>query len=59
MYFEVWVDASKRREVISKLKEVCKAVYEVYYDYDLIVEAESEEVLKIDGVKRVRRHYDC
>ena len=61
-YFEVWVDQIKKAEVIKKLKEICEEVHEVFYDYDVIVrvsEMEEKDLLKIDGVKRVRRHYNC
>uniref|UniRef100_A0A7C3M9F2 Uncharacterized protein n=1 Tax=Archaeoglobus fulgidus TaxID=2234 RepID=A0A7C3M9F2_ARCFL len=61
-YFEVWVDQTKKAEVIKKLKEICEEVHEVFYDYDVIVrvsEMEEKDLLKIDGVKRVRRHYNC
>jgi len=56
-YFEVWVDQTKKAEVIKKLKEICEEVHEVFYDYDVIVrvsEMEEKDLLKIDGVKRVR-----
>ena len=61
-YFEVWVDQTKKAEVIKKLKEICEEVHEVFYDYDVIVrvsEMEEKDLLKIDGVRRVRRHYNC
>jgi len=61
-YFEVWIDQTKKAEVIKKLKEICEEVHEVFYDYDVIVrvsEMEEKDLLKIDGVKRVRRHYNC
>lgn len=61
-YFEVWVDQTKKAEVIKKLKEICEEVHEVFYDYDVIVrvsEMEEKDLLKIDGVKRVRKHYNC
>ncbi len=59
MYFEVWLDTSRKDEVLRKLREVCDEVHEVFYDYDCIVRVSDEGVLKIDGVKRYRRHYDC
>ena len=60
MYLEVWVDRSRREEVIKKLKELCEEVHEVFYDYDFIVKSESKEMLLgIDGVKSVREHYNC
>ncbi|MBO8180330.1 MAG: hypothetical protein H0Z19_07615 [Archaeoglobus sp.] len=37
MYFEVWIDQTKKREVIERLREVCDEVHEVFYDYDVIV----------------------
>ncbi len=60
MYLEVWIDPGMRDEVLKELKEVCDEVHEVFYDYDCIVRVSSEEdLLKVKGVKRVRRHYDC
>ncbi len=62
MFFEVWIKKSlseeERRRVVKKLEEVCKEVYEVFYDYDYIVRVESEDALKIEGIS-YRRHYDC
>jgi len=60
MYFEVWVDLSKKEEILKNLKKRFYEVYEVYYDYHFIVNAENqEEILVIDGVKYVRKHYNC
>lgn len=59
MYFEVWIERSRGKEVIDKLREVCDEVWEVHYNYDLIVKVKSEDVLKIDGVLFYRRHYKC
>jgi uncharacterized protein with GYD domain len=59
MYFEFWIDNSRREEVIKKLKTVCKEVWEVSGNYDLIVCAESEDQIKVDGVLNWRRHYTC
>ncbi len=60
MYFEVWIDLSKKGDVLKKLREKFYEVYEVFYDYHFIVNAESEdEILKVDGVKYVRKHYNC
>jgi hypothetical protein len=59
MYFEVWLDPLRKHEVLRKLKEVCQEVHEVFYDYDCIVRVDSEEFLKINGVKKYRKHYDC
>lgn len=59
MYFEVWIDQSRKEEVITKLRKICKEVWEVYYNYDLIVRVEDENLLRIDGVLFYRRHYRC
>ncbi len=59
MYFEVWIDLSRKDEIAKKLRETCEEVHEVFYDYHYIVRVEDEEALKIDGVRRYRRHYDC
>ncbi len=60
MYYEVWVDLTRRGEVERRLRERFVEVYEAFYDYHYIVNAGSEEELrKIDGVRMVRRHYDC
>ena len=61
MYIEVWVRQIDKEKVLEKLKEVCEEVHEVFYDYDFIVKysGKEEELMKIDGVKRVRRHYNC
>jgi len=48
-YFEVWIDQTKKAEVIKKLKEICEEVHEVFYDYDVIVrvsEMEEKDLLK-------------
>ncbi|WP_456477632.1 hypothetical protein [Geoglobus ahangari] len=60
MYFEVWIDLSRKEEVEKALRERFIEVYEAFYDYHYIVNANSEsELMNIDGVKLVRRHYDC
>lgn len=59
MYYELWIDRTRSKEIIEKLREICDEVWEVYYNYDLIVKAESEDKLKIDGVLFYRRHYKC
>ncbi|NOY10666.1 MAG: hypothetical protein GXO67_00970 [Archaeoglobi archaeon] len=60
MYFEVWIDLSRKEEVEKALRERFIEVYEAFYDYHYIVNANSEsELTSIDGVKLVRRHYDC
>jgi hypothetical protein len=59
MYFEVWVDLMKKERVLNKLREVCDEVHEVFYDYHYIVKVSNEDLLKIDGVKRYKRHYNC
>lgn len=61
MYFEIWIDRLKKTEVLEKLKESCDEVHEIFYDYDFIVRSKlnEEDLLKIDGVKSVRKHYNC
>lgn len=59
MYFEVWIDLSKKAKVLKKLWEVCDEVHEVFYDYQLIVRVEDEKKLDIDGILRYRKHYNC
>ncbi len=62
MYLEVWIDQTKKGGVIEKLGEVCDEVHEIFYDYDVIVRVtgmEEKDLLEIEGVKRVRRHYNC
>lgn len=60
LYLEVWIDLSKREEIERALREKFVEVYEAFYDYHYIVNAPSEdEVRGIDGVRFVRRHYDC
>jgi hypothetical protein len=59
MYFEVWIDLSKKEEVVKRLKEVCEEVHEVFYDYQFIVRVKDEKMLEMDGVLRYRRHYNC
>ncbi len=60
MYFEVWIDLSMKDSILKKLREEFHEIYEVFYDYHFIVNAESEEeILAIDGVKYVRKHYNC
>ncbi len=60
MYFEVWIDLTKKDDTLKKLREKFCEVYEVFYDYHFIVNAESQdEILAVDGVKYVRKHYNC
>ncbi len=59
MYFELWVDKSRREEIKAKLMKIFDEVYDVFYDYDFIVRADDEEKLReIDGIK-FREHYKC
>ena len=58
-YFEVWIDLSRRDEVERRLREVCREVHEAFCDYHYIVEADDEGELSLEGVIRVRRHYNC
>ncbi|WP_202319771.1 hypothetical protein [Archaeoglobus neptunius] len=61
MYLEVWVDHSKREAVEKTLREICDEVHEIFYDYDYIVRyaGKEEDLLRLDGVIRVKRHYNC
>lgn len=59
MYFELWIDGTRREEVIKKLREVCKEVWEVSGNYDLIVRVDSESKIKFEGVLGYKRHYSC
>lgn len=62
MYLEVWIDHTKREEVVRKLRKICDEVHEVFYDYDYIVrisKASKEDILGIDGVKKIKGHYNC
>ncbi|ADC66424.1 integrase catalytic region [Ferroglobus placidus DSM 10642] len=60
MYFELTVDPVKREEIKDKLLEICEEVYEVSPNYDFLVRVDSEEKLKnIEGIKKIRRHYNC
>lgn len=59
MYFEVWVDKLRIKEVEESLEKVCQEVHEVNYDYHYIVEVSDESVLNLKGIKRYRKHYDC
>lgn len=59
MYFEVWIDKARKKEIVEKLREVCEEVWEFYYNYDLIVKAEDENKLKINGVLAYKTHYKC
>ena len=60
MYFELTVDQVKKEEIKKKLLEICEEVYEVSPNYDFLVRVESEDVLKsVEGIKRIRRHYNC
>jgi len=58
-YYEVWIDLSRKEEVERRLREVCREVHEAFCDYHFIVEAEDEKDLSLEGVIRVRRHYNC
>lgn len=58
-YYEVWIDLARKEEVERRLREVCREVHEAFYDYHFIVEAEDEKDLSLEGVIRVRRHYNC
>ncbi len=59
LYFELWVDKSRREEIKAKLMKIFDEVYDVFYDYDFIVRADDEEKLReIDGIK-FREHYKC
>lgn len=62
VYIEVWVEEGSKTHVLKKLNEICEEVYEVFCDYNYIVrisEANLAELGKIDGVKRIKRHYNC
>jgi len=59
MYLELWIDNTRREEIIRKLREICIELWEVSGNYDLIVRVEDEEKVKIDGVLAIRRHYKC
>jgi hypothetical protein len=59
MYFEVWIDLSKKRDVLEKLKKICDEVHEVFYDYQLIVRVNDAKKLEMDGVLRYKSHYNC
>jgi hypothetical protein len=59
MYYEVWIDPSKKEEVERKLRERCDEVYEVFYDYHYIVRVSDEKKLNFEGVRFYRRHYNC
>ncbi|MBO8182486.1 MAG: hypothetical protein H0Z28_06805 [Archaeoglobus sp.] len=59
MYLEVWIDLSKKDEVLKRLREVCYEVHEVFYNYQFIVRVDDEKKLDIDGVLKYRRHYNC
>ncbi|MEM4496659.1 MAG: hypothetical protein QXM06_05105 [Archaeoglobaceae archaeon] len=62
MYVEVWVEEGSKSRVFEKLTELCGEVYEVFCDYNYIVrvsEANLEELRKIEGIKRIKRHYNC
>ncbi|RLI79841.1 hypothetical protein DRP05_02535 [Archaeoglobales archaeon] len=59
MYFEIWIDLSRKGEVEEKLRELCDEVHEVFYDYHYIVRVKDEKSLSVEGVKRYRRHYNC
>ena len=59
MYYEVWVDKFRKKEVEEKLSKVCLEIHEVFYDYQYVVDVPDESFLKIEGVKRYKKHYDC
>jgi len=60
LYFELTVDPVRREEIKKKLLEICEEVYEVSPNYDFLVRIDEEEKLKnIEGIKRIRRHYNC
>ncbi|MFW6127685.1 MAG: hypothetical protein ACOC6M_00735 [Halobacteriota archaeon] len=59
MYFEIWVDKFRSKEVENVLRQVCAEVHEVSYDYQYIVDASDESVLNFDGIKKYKKHYDC
>jgi len=46
MYFEIWVELDRKKEVERKLREICDEVYEVFYDYHYIVKIEDENTFK-------------
>uniref|UniRef100_A0A7J2TJE9 Uncharacterized protein n=1 Tax=Archaeoglobus fulgidus TaxID=2234 RepID=A0A7J2TJE9_ARCFL len=58
-YYELWIDRSRREEIVAKLRELCEEVWEVYYNYDLIVKVSDESKLKMDGIVYYKRHYRC
>jgi len=55
----VWVDKFRKKEVEEKLSKVCLEIHEVFYDYQYVVDVPDESFLKIEGVKRYKKHYDC
>ncbi|MDK2795119.1 MAG: hypothetical protein PWQ22_31 [Archaeoglobaceae archaeon] len=59
MYLELWIDRTRREEIIKKLKEVCEEVWEVWGHYDLIVRVDDENKIKFEGVLKCKRHYSC
>ncbi|MEM1578237.1 MAG: hypothetical protein QXK70_00715 [Archaeoglobaceae archaeon] len=59
MYFELWIERARKDEIIDKLRKICDEVWEIYYNYDLIVRVSDESKLKIEGVLRYKRHYKC
>ncbi|MEM2176010.1 MAG: hypothetical protein QXN34_01605 [Archaeoglobaceae archaeon] len=59
MYFELWIERARKDEIIDKLRKICDEVWEIYYNYDLIVRVSDESKLKIEGVLSYKRHYKC
>ncbi len=58
-YYELWIDKTRKEEIIAKLRKFCDEVWEVYYNYDLIVKTSEEDKLKMDGIIYYKRHYSC
>ncbi len=61
MYLEIWVDPTKREAILKELNKICDEIHEVHYDYDFIVRTSRSErdIQNLEGVKKVRKHYDC
>lgn len=59
MYFEVWVDTMRKKEVEKSLQNICEELHEVSYDYHYIVKVSDEGFLDLKGIKKYRKHYDC
>jgi|Deesub1362A_J573_1020465.scaffolds.fasta_scaffold00099_52 DNA-binding Lrp family transcriptional regulator len=61
-YYEIWIDKKKEEKALKHLKKFAKELHSVFWDYNYIVELDpenEEDVKKIDGIKRIRRHYGC